>query len=175
MRIVILGPYLSGIGTQAVILSQTLRVPQISPGEMLRSAVRDKTPAGQAAVRELRNGDLIGDETVLAMVIERLAQRDADNGFILHGFPETIRQAVVLDETLRQRHRHLDAIIEISKSFQTQERQTEGTEYLAPPVNIAPVANYYWNQQRLLVIDGLRDLGTISEEILKELELQDIV
>jgi len=173
MRIVILGPHISGIGTQAALLAKKLRIPAFSPGDILRNAVRERTFVGEIAQRELDNGGLLDDDTVLALVIERLSYSDSKKGFILHGFPETVRQAIALDETLRQNRRHLDAVIELSPI--AEDPKQEAIPDHRRPVNIAPVANYYWNQQRLIVIEGPKDYGAISAEIYRVLALEDIV
>lgn len=92
-RIVFLGPPGAGKGTQAAILAKALGIPHVSTGDMLRSAVADRTPLGQEADAYMRRGDLVPDELVLRILRERLGLADARDGFLLDGFPRTIPQA----------------------------------------------------------------------------------
>ena len=104
MKLILLGPPGAGKGTQASILSEKLNIITISTGAMLRAAVKENTPLGQKAKNYLDNGQLVPDELVVSIVDERLKKDDCKNGFILDGFPRTVKQA----ETL-------DAVIEIDK------------------------------------------------------------
>jgi adenylate kinase len=100
MRIVFLGPPGSGKGTQAKTLARSLGVPVISTGEMLRTAVREGTPLGLKAKETIESGDLVSDELMIALIRERLAEPDAQRGFVLDGFPRTVEQARELDRLL---------------------------------------------------------------------------
>ncbi|MBX5192593.1 AAA family ATPase [Rhizobium sp. NZLR3b] len=175
MRMVIIGPHLAGIGAQASLLSKRLSVPHFSPGEMLREAVRNGTVGGAAAQQEMEGGGVVLDDTTQGVVIERLSESDARNGFILHGFPETIQQAVALDETLRQKRFRLDAVIELCRIEQTSAFPASLKEPAGPNGSVGPVAIYYWNQQRLIVLDAPRDDSAMSEAIYKALALHDLV
>src|SRR5690242_19248341 len=97
MRLVLLGAPGSGKGTQAKLLTEKYRVPQISTGDLLRATVRAGTPLGQQAKAAMDAGRLVSDDLVLAMIRERLSQDDARNGFILDGFPRNNLQAQALD------------------------------------------------------------------------------
>ena len=93
MRIILLGAPGAGKGTQAQFIMHKYGIPQISTGDMLRAAVKAKTPLGLQA-KELRDaGKLVTDELVIALVKERIAQPDCKNGFLLDGFPRTVPQA----------------------------------------------------------------------------------
>lgn len=101
MRLVLLGPPGAGKGTQAFKLSQILAIPQLSTGDMLRAAVAAGTPIGRQAAKIMQRGDLVPDPLVLEVIAERVAQPDAERGFILDGFPRTVVQAENLRKMLR--------------------------------------------------------------------------
>jgi len=100
MRIVLLGAPGSGKGTQAKQMVGKFHVPQISTGDLLRAAVAADTPLGRQAKAAMDAGQLVSDEIVLGMIRERLAEPDAQKGFILDGFPRNIAQAEALDAML---------------------------------------------------------------------------
>ncbi len=102
MRIVLLGAPGSGKGTQAKLLVEQYKVPQVSTGDLLRAAVAADTPLGRMARAAMDAGQLVSDEIVLGMIRERLSQADAKKGFILDGFPRNIPQAQALDGMLDQ-------------------------------------------------------------------------
>src|SRR5437588_11987762 len=93
VRLVLLGPPGAGKGTQARMLESKLKAPQIASGDLLRAAVRNRTPLGVKAKAYMDKGALVPDELVLGMIEERLRAADAQNGFILDGFPRTVAQA----------------------------------------------------------------------------------
>jgi adenylate kinase len=100
VRIVLLGAPGSGKGTQAKLLVDKFKVPQISTGDLLRTAVADDTPLGRQAKAAMDAGQLVSDEIVLGMIRERLGKADAKKGFILDGFPRNLPQAQQLDGLL---------------------------------------------------------------------------
>ena len=114
MRLVLLGPPGAGKGTQARMLEKRLRAPQVASGDLLRNAVRGRTPLGVEAKRYMDKGALVPDDLVLKLIEERLSQPDAASGFILDGFPRTVAQAQTLDAMLKTGGpRHLDKVIAI--------------------------------------------------------------
>ncbi|RTM14998.1 MAG: adenylate kinase, partial [Bradyrhizobiaceae bacterium] len=113
MRIILLGPPGSGKGTQAQLLVQRYGIVQLSTGEMLRAAVAAGTPVGLKAKEIMASGGLVPDEVVVGIISDRIDQPDAQNGFILDGFPRTVPQAEALDELLRAKRLKLDAVIEL--------------------------------------------------------------
>jgi len=100
MRIILLGAPGSGKGTHAKMLVEKYQIPQISTGDLLRAAVAANTPLGAKAKAIIDSGDLVSDEIVLGIIKERLAENDAQQGFILDGFPRTLIQAQALDDML---------------------------------------------------------------------------
>jgi adenylate kinase len=108
---VLLGPPGAGKGTQARTLETRLGVPQIASGDLLRSAVRSKSPLGVRAKGFMDKGMLVPDELVLGLVDARLQERDALKGFILDGFPRTVSQAETLAKMLEGRGLKLDRVV----------------------------------------------------------------
>ena len=117
MRIVLLGAPGSGKGTQAKILMADKNIPQISTGDMLREAVASGTRFGLKAKSLMDAGDLVPDEVVLGIISERLTEPDAQDGFILDGFPRTTQQALDLEELLDQMGTPLDAAVLMDVDF----------------------------------------------------------
>ena len=108
MRIVLLGAPGSGKGTQAKLLVEKYKLPQISTGDMLREAVAEATLLGRQAKVSMDAGQLVSDEIVLAIIQERVTRPDARKGFILDGFPRNLQQAEALDQLLTSLGRPLN-------------------------------------------------------------------
>ena len=106
-RILLLGPPGAGKGTQAARLVESLGVPHVSTGDMLREAVAEGTEVGKKAQAIMDAGQLVNDEVVVAIAQERLSKADVGKGFILDGFPRTLAQAEALDRNFAV---HLPAI-----------------------------------------------------------------
>ena len=111
MRIVMLGAPGSGKGTQAKLLQAERGVPQISTGDLLRTAVAEGTKLGLIAKSVMESGELVSDELVSAMIKERLGQEDAASGFILDGYPRTLAQAEDLNALFGELGIGLDAAV----------------------------------------------------------------
>lgn len=111
MRLVLLGPPGAGKGTQAKQLEEELKIPQIASGDLLRLAVRNKTPLGLRAKRFMDQGALVPDELVLKFIEERLGDPDAAKGYILDGFPRTLAQAEALRDMLERNHQSIDRVL----------------------------------------------------------------
>jgi len=113
MNIVLMGPPGSGKGTQAELLEEKLEIPHISTGDMFRSAIKEGSGLGQKVKEYLDKGELVPDELTIALVKERLAAPDAEKGFLLDGFPRTVKQAEALDELLSEMGRKLNLVLNL--------------------------------------------------------------
>ncbi len=113
MRLVLLGAPASGKGTQAAVLCDTLGVPKISTGDMLRAALAAGTALGKEAEKFMSAGALVPDSVVIGLVDERIALPDCAKGFILDGFPRTVPQADALAAVLAKKSTPLDAVVQI--------------------------------------------------------------
>jgi adenylate kinase len=111
LNLILFGPPGAGKGTQADRLRIDFRLPFISTGDMLRSNVREGTELGTKAKQFMDAGDLVPDGLIVAMAGERLREPDAEDGFILDGFPRTLEQADALDRQLKEQGRHITAAI----------------------------------------------------------------
>ena len=114
MRIVLLGAPGSGKGTQAKLLVEKYKLPQISTGDMLREAVAEATLLGRQAKVSMDAGQLVSDEIVLAIIQERVTRPDARKGFILDGFPRNLQQAEALDQLLTSLGRPLNLSLRVA-------------------------------------------------------------
>ena len=110
MNMIFLGAPGAGKGTQAEVVCKELNIPAISTGNMLRAAVKNGTEAGLKAKSFMDAGELVPDEVVIGILKDRIAQPDAQHGFILDGFPRTVEQAEALD----QMGVNIDKVIEIA-------------------------------------------------------------
>ena len=126
MRIVLLGAPGSGKGTQSQRLVQRFGIPQISTGDLLRSAVARGTPLGMKARSVMEAGKLVDDATVLGMIEERLAEPDVARGFILDGFPRNIAQAEALDRMLTALGKPLTAVVQMDVPYVELTRRIAG-------------------------------------------------
>jgi adenylate kinase len=114
MRLILLGAPGAGKGTQATFICQKYGIPQISTGDMLRAAVKAGTPLGLEAKKVMDSGALVGDDIIIGLVKERLAQPDCAKGFLFDGFPRTIPQA----DALKAAGVKLDHVLEIDVPFE---------------------------------------------------------
>jgi len=114
MRLILLGPPGAGKGTQGKKLREKYDIPQISTGDILRTAVKNHTPLGEKAKAFMEAGQLLPDEIVVGLIKERIKEKDCEKGYILDGFPRTIVQAEKLSETLKEMQQTIDAAIEIA-------------------------------------------------------------
>jgi adenylate kinase len=165
MNILLLGPQGSGKGTQAKRLATSLGVPHIATGDMLRHAMTAGTPLGLQVKPIYDSGALVPDETMIALIRERLAQPDASRGFVLDGFPRTRAQAAALDEMLTTIDRPLDAVFffdlpdgvatERMLSRAADEQRTDDT----PDAIRRRLENYH--EHTAPVVERYREAGTL--------------
>jgi len=113
MDLILLGPPGSGKGTQAKKMVDRYHLPQISTGDILRAALKEKTPLGLEAKQYMDQGKLVPDEVVVGIVRDRLKASDCQGGFILDGFPRTVPQAEALETTLKAMNRGIGHVISI--------------------------------------------------------------
>jgi adenylate kinase len=176
MNLILLGPPGAGKGTQGHRLSERYNIPEISTGDILRSAVRKGTPLGREAKSYMDRGALVPDEVIVGIVRERLAQADTECGFILDGFPRTVAQAEALTHLSKEQQRPIEHVIsiEVPQEVLLQRlagrRQLEGRhddtdEAIRHRLEVyeretAPLIDYYRRQGLLRCIVGV---GTIDE------------
>jgi adenylate kinase len=118
VNVLLLGPQGSGKGTQATRVSRDYGIPHIATGDIIRAMKEEPSDLGRELKAVYDRGDLVSDDLMIRLIEARLAQDDAQEGFILDGFPRTLAQAEALDEMLRELDRKLDIVLE----FQLRDR-----------------------------------------------------
>ncbi|MFF8830597.1 adenylate kinase [Streptomyces sp. NPDC015131] len=113
MRIVLVGPPGAGKGTQAAFLARNLSIPHISTGDLFRANISQGTELGKQAKAYMDAGNLVPDEVTIGMAKDRMEQADAENGFLLDGFPRNVAQAEALDAMLDGEGMKLDAVLDL--------------------------------------------------------------
>jgi adenylate kinase len=189
MRLILLGPPGAGKGTQAKLLIEAFGIPQLSTGDILRAAIRAKTPMGLEAKAVMDRGDLVSDEVVNGIVSERLDQEDARKGFILDGYPRTIPQAEELDEMLADKGMALDAVVEITADAETLTRRIvnrakenaaagaradDNEDVIRNRLTVyreqtAPLVEHYRRKGLLKSVDGMASVDVVTAAIRKAL------
>ncbi len=180
-RMLLLGPPGAGKGTQALRLVSKLGIPQISTGDMLRGAVAARTEIGRKAQAYMDRGELVPDSVVIAVAEERLAQGDAESGFVLDGFPRTAGQAEALDALLERMGTKLErcvALVVDEDSLVTRllgRAQIEGrsddtedtirTRMSVYHAQTAPLVEYYRQRGILAEVDGLGSVEEVAKRI----------
>jgi adenylate kinase len=192
MRLILLGPPGAGKGTQAKILTERHRIPQLSTGDMLRAAVAAGTEVGKRAKAVMDSGALVSDEIVNQIVSERIDEPDCANGFILDGYPRTVPQAQALTRMLEQKNLRLDGVVNLKVDedalvgrLESRVRETVAAggkvraddnpesfkkrlaEYRE---KTAPLADYYRKTGELKSVDGMADMKVVTAEIERVLE-----
>jgi adenylate kinase len=190
VRVVLLGPPGAGKGTQAQIIAGQLGVPAISTGDIFRANVSGQTELGQKAKTYMDAGDLVPDEITVAMVQDRLGEPDAEDGFLLDGFPRTIPQAEQLQAALADQGRALDRVLEMVVDEDELVRRLSGRRMLVDgkmvqrdddkPETVRhrlevyhrqtePLSDWYDEQGLLARIDAIGAIEEVTERALKAL------
>lgn len=114
MKIIMLGAPGAGKGTQAKMIAEKYSIPHISTGDIFRANIKEGTELGKKAKTYMDKGELVPDELVVDLVVDRLAKDDAVKGYVLDGFPRTIPQAEALDAALAKRNEKVDFAIDVN-------------------------------------------------------------
>ena len=187
MRLILVGPPGAGKGTQAAYLVAKYEIPQLSTGDMLRAAVAAGTPVGLQAKAVMNAGGLVSDEIVVGIVADRIAEPDAQKGFILDGFPRTLAQAEALAAMLTEKGVGLDRVVElrvdqsklvdriINRAEEAKARGEAVRKDDDPDVfkqrleaynrDTAIVAPYYEQNGLLSVVDGMKSIQDVTADI----------
>ncbi|MGB6808670.1 MAG: adenylate kinase, partial [Pseudolabrys sp.] len=191
MRLILLGPPGAGKGTQAQRLIAKYGIVQLSTGDMLRAAVAAGTPVGLRAKSVMERGELVPDDVVVAIIADRIGQRDAKRGFVLDGFPRTVSQAEALDRLLAERGLELDAVVElkVDESILLQRiekrvaemsargekvRPDDNPEVLkgrlsAYKAQTAPLVDYYAGKGMLKSVNGMVAIDAVTGAVMGHL------
>src|ERR671930_2812920 len=185
MRIVLLGPPGAGKGTQAVRIAEHFGCADVATGDIFRANVADGTPLGRTAQAYMDRGDLVPDEVVIAMVMDRLAEPDCDVGFVLDGFPRTVAQAEALDRRLAE----LDTPLHAALNFEATEdelfrrlagratalhrsddaEQTIRHRLEVFAIKTRPLIDYYARRGLLINVDAIGTIEEVTKRILNDL------
>jgi len=176
----LLGPPGAGKGTQAAFLVDRYRILHLATGDMLRAAVQEGTDLGKEAKAIMDRGELVPDELVIGMLMDRLGQSDAERGFILDGFPRNTAQARALDERLGERGLEHVVAIEVPEEELTARmlgrgRSDDTEETVRNRLQVyremtLPLFEYYERTGILRRIDGFQSIEQVAESIVVALE-----
>lgn len=183
MILILLGPPGAGKGTQAERLVARYGVVQLSTGDMLRAAFAAKTEMGIKAKEVLDRGDLVSDDIVVGIIADRICQPDCAKGFILDGFPRTVKQAEALDAMLTEKGRTLDHVISIEVDekmlfarIENRAKETGGArsddnaETLKKRLAVyheqtTPIIPYYRKKGILKTVNGMKSIDEVSKAL----------
>jgi adenylate kinase len=186
MRLVLLGPPGAGKGTQAVRLAEHFRCADVATGDIFRDNVANGTELGLTAKEYMDAGDLVPDDVVISMVVKRLGEDDCANGFVLDGFPRTVRQAEALDVWLEATGTPLDAALffeideeelfrrlagrsaALHRSDDTEQTIRHRLEVFANKTR--PLVDYFEQRGLLQRVDSIGEVDEVTKRILEGLE-----
>ncbi|MCP2727859.1 adenylate kinase [Limnofasciculus baicalensis] len=176
-RLIFLGAPGAGKGTQAQLLAESLNIPHISTGDILRAAIANVTPLGEKAQSYMDRGELVPDDLLLDLIRERLAQPDTQNGWILDGFPRNVSQASFLTDLLAELNQTCDYAINLevpdevlierllSRGRKDDNRETIGRRLEVYREQTAPVIGFYQDKSALKSINGNRPMDEVTESL----------
>ena len=182
MRVVLVGPPGSGKGTQAGRMVERFGGAHIATGDILRSNAERGTELGRTASRDMDRGDLVPDEVMIGMVLERVGEGDCADGFVLDGYPRTIPQAEALDERLDELGCSLDAVVSLqidedelrdrlARRAEEQDRvedDDEGAIHRRMDLfnrETGPLLAYYDRKGLLVRVDAAGEVDEVAERI----------
>lgn len=184
MNIILFGPPGAGKGTQAKKLQDEFNIPQLSTGDIFRSAIKNETPLGVKVKSILDNGELVPDETVVDLVADELSKEKYQDGYILDGFPRTVAQAEAFDHYLESHNDALDAFISLSvpeeelvkrilsrgegRSDDTEEKVKTRLEVYQKETK--PVLDHYQKHDKVQEVNGLGSIDEIFNRIKEALK-----
>lgn len=183
-RLIMLGAPGSGKGTQAALLSGEIGVPSISTGEMLRGAVADGTELGKKVEAIMASGKLVDDQTMEAVVRQRLGQDDCKTGFILDGYPRTLGQVEALDSILAENGIELDAVVHISvpegelvRRALARRREDDLEDVIRQRLKVyreqtQPLIDHYRERELLRPVDGNQTIEEVAASVVSGLEVK---
>ena len=189
-RMVLLGPPGAGKGTQAARIAERLSIPAISTGDIFRANVAGATELGTQAKAYMDKGEYVPDSITNAMVADRIAQADCENGFLLDGYPRTTAQVGELDSMLKASGLALDVVVEITADAEAvvarllkragEQGRADDTE----PVirrrlevygeSTAPLADLYAERDLLVQVDGMGEIDVVTGRIMEALASRGI-
>ena len=176
-RLIFLGPPGAGKGTQAKSLSEFCQVPHISTGDILRAAVTEKTELGKKADFFMAAGELVPDELMLDLILERLSHSDAVPGWILDGFPRNVPQANFLDSLLEKIGQPCEFVVNLDVPDEvllvrllSRGRQDDNEAVIRNRLDVyrqqtEPLIDFYRNRQQLVSVDGNQTVETVTSEL----------
>jgi len=180
-RLLIVGAPGAGKGTQAAILCQEFGIPAISTGDIFRANISQGTELGKQVKAIVDAGDYVPDALTNALVADRLAEPDAQHGFLLDGFPRTLDQLAFLDETLAAKGQALDAVIQLVadedevvarlRKRAVEQGRTDDTEDAIRhrqqvfAQQTAPLIAVFAERDLLVQVDGLGEVAEVSRRI----------
>ncbi len=179
LRVILLGPPGSGKGTQGEVLSKKFGVPQISTGDMLRSAIAAGSDLGRKVEDIMSSGALVDDETMLEVVTKRLAAPDTARGFLLDGYPRTLPQARSLDRILSADGIDHVLVVEVPESelirrMMARGRVDDSTEVVRDRQRIyheatEPLVAYYGERGLVRRIAGYQSIPDVTRQMIAAL------
>ncbi|MEK6310078.1 MULTISPECIES: adenylate kinase [Curtobacterium] len=180
-RLIIVGPPGAGKGTQAGRIAEAFGVPAISTGDIFRKNVAEGTPLGVEAKKLMDAGEYVPDELTNELVKSRLAEADAEHGFLLDGYPRTLNQVAYLDALLGEQGTQLDAVVQLVadqdelvgrllKRAEDQGRSDDNEETIRRRQEVyveqtAPLVGAYAERGLVVDVDGLGGIDEVGDRI----------